>query len=382
MKTTAREMFNTLTGTYAEALNRLSPNGWSPFPLFVNCILTYACNMECPFCVAGPGRDHFPHVSMRAESWKRILEQMPRWTLLGFSGGEIFCHPEMYEILHHAARRNRIVFVTNGISFNDRSVDRLIRMGARKLWNNGLVQIGVSINEPIDGFATCVSLLEEKIRTFDRLAAERRRQGRTYPRLELKVLIRDDTAPFLDLFAQAVRSPSVDSVTFQMQTSQLFFCYLALDPNDRNRVEALRKYKDGRGGAIQFHRTKELKDSLSRLEALPRFIRERVSFLPPIHHNHYMDHYSGNIDLSRFYCTNPWMHIMIDPNGVAFQCMNAEGIDLKRVRFRTAWNDPRLRAFRLEVRERETFPRCAGCCFLQPLSRSVGKPSRPWNEGC
>jgi len=80
-----------------------------------------------------------------------------------------------------------------------------------------------------------------------------------------------------------------------------------------------------------------------------------------------LDHYSGNIDLPRFYCTNPWMHIIIDPNGVAFQCFNAEGIDLKKNRFRTAWNDPRLRTFRLEVREKKTFPRCEGCCFLQPL---------------
>jgi hypothetical protein len=166
-----------------------------------------------------------------------------------------------------------------------------------------------------------------------------------------------------------------------MQTSQLFFCYLALNPNDRNRLEALQKYKEGKGVPIRFERMNELEETFTRLAALPRFIRERVSFLPPIHASHYMDHYSGNMDLSRFYCTNPWMHIMIDPSGVAFQCMNAEGIDLKRVRFRTAWNDPRLRAFRLEVRERKTFPRCAGCCFLQPLSRSAGEPSRPWNEG-
>ncbi len=360
-------MFNTLTGTYAEGLNRLSRNGWSPFPLFVNCILTYACNMECPFCVASPGRLHFPDVSMGAEHWKGIIEQIPRWTLLGFSGGEIFSHPEMYEILQHASRRNRIVFVTNGISFNDRSIDRFTRMGAKNLWNSGLVQIGVSVNEAIDGPAQCRSILEEKIRIFDRLAAERQRQGKTYPRLELKVLIRDETAPFLDLFAQAVRSPSVDSVTFQMQTSQLFFCYLGLDPNDRHRVEALRKYKDGKGVPVRFERIEELQDSFSRLAALPRFIRDRVSFLPPIPPADFMDHYSGKIDLSRFYCTNPWMHIMIDPNGVAFQCFNAEGIDLKKSRFRAAWNDPRLRAFRLKVREKKTFPRCEGCCFLQPL---------------
>jgi len=111
----------------------------------------------------------------------------------------------------------------------------------------------------------------------------------------------------------------------------------------------------------------ELKASFSRLAGLPRFIRDRVSFIPPIHPTHVMDHYSGNLDLSRFYCSNPWMHILIDPNGVAFQCLNPEGIDLKKHRFRTAWNDPRLRAFRLEVREKKTFPRCAGCCFLQPL---------------
>jgi MoaA/NifB/PqqE/SkfB family radical SAM enzyme len=368
----ARETFNKLTGTYAQGLNRFSPNGWSPFPLFVNCILTYACNMECPFCVAGPGRVHYPHLSMPADSWKRILDQIPRWTLLGFSGGEIFCHPEMYPILQQAARRNRIVFVTNGISFDDRSTDRIIRMGAKNLWNSGLVQIGISINEAIDGPERCASVLKEKIELFERLADERRRQGRNYPRLELKVLIRDDTAPFLDLLAQAVRYPSVDSVTFQMQTSQLFFCYLALDPNDRHRVETLRRYKDGQGNPIRFEHLEELENAFARLAALPRFIRERVGFLPPLHRNHYLDHYSGNPDLSRFHCTNPWMHIMIDPNGVAFQCMNAEGVDLKRIPFRTAWNDPRLRAFRVEVRDRKTFPRCAGCCFLQPLPGSSG----------
>ncbi len=323
--------------------------------------------MECPFCLAGHGRHQNPTVHTGAEQWKAILDQIPNVTLIGFSGGEIFCHPNMYEILQHGAKRHRTVAVTNGTSFDDRTIPSFIRLGAKRVWDKGLIQIGISVNEPMDSQEQCRIILEEKIRLFDRLAQERKRQGKSFPSLELKVLVREETAPYLDLFAMALHSSSIDAVTFQMVSSQMFFCYLGLDPTDRERAASLQNYKHETPEPIRFARLNELKDSFDRLSQLPESIRKRTSFLPPIPMQDFLDYYADRLDPGRFSCTNPWVHVLIDPNGVAIQCFNSDGVDLKRLRFKKAWNERPLRDFRKQIRHQKIFNRCPGCCFMTPL---------------
>jgi len=288
-------------------------------------------------------------------------------TILGFSGGEIFCHPEVYEIMERASSRHRTVLVTNGTMFRIESIPRLIAMGARNLWSRGLVRIGISVNEEFDGEEQFKALLKKKIQVFDRLSEERRHQGKRLPQFELKIPIRENTAPYLDEIATAVQDTSIEAVTFQVLTSQAFCCFLGLDPTDRTAIESFLSSKEQAPEPIPFRRIEALRTSLSRLASLPRSTRNSINFLPAIPESDVLAYYEGRMDLSKFRCTSPWIHWMIDPAGIAFHCIHPEGINLNKEPFLAAWSDPRMRAFRREIRDRRVFPCCTGCCFITHL---------------
>jgi len=363
----SRRFYNAFTNSYARLISAICRSGHSPFPLVVNCILTYDCNMTCPFCISDAGRKRAPKASINAEKWANIFRQIPSLTVIGFSGGEVFCHPQVHEILRYASIGHRTAIVTNGTFLDDETVHRLVQLGAQNFLKKGLVQIGISVNEDIDGYEKCKAVLDEKIRIFEKLASEKSRQKKRFPQLELKVLIRDDVAPFLDLFASAIQYSPIEAVTFQMLTTQAFSCFTGFDINDRNQIEAMRNYKDKAPGLNKFSKIAELEKSFERLLSLPKSIRNKIGFLPPISIKDFLDYYRGEMNPDKFFCVSPWMHWTIDPYGVAYQCINPEGIDLKEIPFRKAWNDPKMRALRREVREKKLFNRCLGCCFLTPI---------------
>jgi MoaA/NifB/PqqE/SkfB family radical SAM enzyme len=366
MKVSARGLFNQVTAAYGGTVRALFRGGSSPWPLFVSCFVTYDCNLSCPFCLARGARHAYCGPTLSPAQWGEIFRQIPSITLLGFSGGEALCHPRIGEILGIAAAGHRIALVTNGVALDDPVAADLAALGAKGPLRAGLVQVGVSINEPLADERACRDVLAGKLAVLGRIARERRRLGRRFPLLELKVLVRDDTAPHLAVFAEAARDARVDEVTFQMLNAQRYAADLGLDPADRPSVEALRRYHDTAPGPVAFTRTRELRESLARLASLPA-AHAPVVFQPGVSPEQFAAHYEGRMDMGTVGCINPWVHVLIDPGGVAYQCFNAEGVDLKATPFRTAWNTPGFRAFRRELRRRRIFPCCAGCCFLRAL---------------
>ena len=366
MKLSARHLFGLVTGGYAGALGRFSPGGHSPLPLIVNCLLTFECDMACSFCVSRVGKGKKPRSELTAAQWQAIFRQVPRVSLLGFSGGEIFCHPEVRPILGHASRRHRIALVTNGLTLDEPTVTWLVGLGADRLMRRGLVNLGISLNEPVEGESSLRGILASKLELFERVHRERTAQGKRFPKLELKVPIQDGVAGYLDVLADAARRPSVDAVTFQMLTGTEFVYFLGIDPK-RAEAELGSDYEMRSTPSAPFSDVDALRDSLLRLSRLPASVRARVNFLPEIDSAEFPGYYEGRMNPRRYRCTNPWMHCVIDPYGVTWQCLNTAGIDLLEVSLKQAWNDPRMRAFRVKVDREGPFPACAGCCFLLPI---------------
>jgi hypothetical protein len=361
----ARRIFNALTHAYGR-IGRLASNGAAPPPLFVNCVVTFDCNMACPFCFARTGRSQLRGSPLAAAQWAQIIRQIPAYALLGFSGGEAFCHPQFRDIFAAAGERHRFVLVSNGRAIDETVAAELAALGAESLRRKGLVQVGISINEPLADEQACRAALAEKLHVFGRLARHRLSRGRRFPRLEMKVVIRDETAPHLAVFAGALESPDVDAVTFQMLSNQRFAYYLGTDPADRPAVDALRDYRNTPPEPLAFAALDGLRESFARLASLPKAARRRINFLPDLPPEKYVAYYEGRMNLADFRCGNPWVHLLIDPAGVARQCFNPDGADLTATPLRAAWNAPSFREFRRDLRARGSFPCCAGCCFLTP----------------
>ncbi|MHC4258790.1 MAG: radical SAM protein [Planctomycetota bacterium] len=81
--------------------------------------ITSRCNLDCPVCIAGAGRNW----DMSVEEFRLMIDKLIRAErqidVLNLSGGEPLLHPQLFEILDEALSRSEIVRVTistNGLA--------------------------------------------------------------------------------------------------------------------------------------------------------------------------------------------------------------------------------------------------------------------------
>ncbi|TLY40326.1 MAG: radical SAM protein, partial [Nitrospirae bacterium] len=93
--------------------------------------LTYRCNLHCVHCYTDPYNDRkfFPRELTLTEI-KRIIDEMAELEILylNLTGGEIFTHPNFFEIYDYAYRKGFLLMLyTNGTIFTQAIIDRLKR---------------------------------------------------------------------------------------------------------------------------------------------------------------------------------------------------------------------------------------------------------------
>jgi len=91
--------------------------------------LTYRCNLHCVHCYTDPynRREFFPRELTLTEI-KRIIDEMADLEILylNLTGGEIFTHPNFFEIYDYAYRKGFLLMLyTNGTIFTQAIIDRL-----------------------------------------------------------------------------------------------------------------------------------------------------------------------------------------------------------------------------------------------------------------
>ncbi|MGH7206011.1 MAG: radical SAM protein [Nitrospiraceae bacterium] len=91
--------------------------------------LTYRCNLHCVHCYTDPYNDRqfFPRELSLGEI-KRILDEMADLEILylNLTGGEIFTHPNFFDIYNYAYRKGLLLMLyTNGTIFTQAIIERL-----------------------------------------------------------------------------------------------------------------------------------------------------------------------------------------------------------------------------------------------------------------
>jgi MoaA/NifB/PqqE/SkfB family radical SAM enzyme len=94
--------------------------------------LTYRCNLHCRHCYTDPynSKDFFPRELTLVEI-HRLLDEMQEIGIvwLNLTGGDIFMHPQFFEIYEAAVRKGFLLqLYTNGTLFTKAAIDRLRHM--------------------------------------------------------------------------------------------------------------------------------------------------------------------------------------------------------------------------------------------------------------
>ena len=102
-----------------------NPNGWIE--------ITTHCNMECPLCYRGIGRDDFMPEHRNLENIKDEiieLERLRNCQIISISGGEPLMHPDIYDVVRFIRKRKMLPFIqTNGLLLNKNKIKELRQAG-------------------------------------------------------------------------------------------------------------------------------------------------------------------------------------------------------------------------------------------------------------
>lgn len=100
-------------------------------PLTANLLLSYRCNLHCPFCFENSARA-LHNKELTTEQWCALIDELSKMKVLHImlTGGEIFFHPGIWEILDHIVRgKMRYKLITNGTLINEDTVKKIKELG-------------------------------------------------------------------------------------------------------------------------------------------------------------------------------------------------------------------------------------------------------------
>ncbi|HUT02555.1 MAG TPA: radical SAM protein [bacterium] len=370
------DLYRRLIGLYAKLPYYLSPKKALP-PLQAFFEVTYRCNLRCEMCQF---TDFFEQnlkavktlVELSLDEIRGIIQQVPRYSLLSFSGGEPFVRHDIMDILTAASSRNPTHVITNGTLVDEDKARRLVELGAGALGRKGLILVGVSIHgdEALhDEITGTRGSYAKAIRTLEMLRYYRDRRGKRYPLINLKTVITHKTLPHLGYMFDLANRLGADICNLLTMNSALdFYCRLArLENVDRIRAWA-------NTPAVPEKLDEELLDSTlrsleERAAASPVQLRLSPQGIP---RQELVDFHKGRLNLARYVCYMPWSKVFISAYGDVLICFNQWVGNLRESSLKELWTAPKMMRFRQMLKDAGIFPACAGCCQSE---YSAGPPS-------
>ena len=317
-------------------------NGYSPFPLHIDVMLTLRCNLACKICVERKPefRDFLApywEPEMPLEKWKDIIRDMNKSFFkpnLHIQGGEIGMYEGYLELTAFAKQLGfRCTYVTNGTSLA-RDAAEIVSMGVNVILVSidGPRQVHDSIRGP--------GVFDAAVQGIRAINEQKRVQGKKKPQVFVNCAINPYNQHILASYIDTVKEWDVNYITY--------LHYLFPDSEmDTHNIDV--EHLVAEMGRIQ---TKAAQNNI------------KVNYYPHLKVDQVAAYYLQPGDQVGQNCLSPWLRMIITPNGKVISCksfvigdLNAEGATVRGI-----WNDERFRAFRKKLARNNLLPGCGRCC--------------------
>lgn len=340
-------------------------NGYALPPLHVFFELTYKCNLRCSMCQFLPLIEDYNSLpdsknELTTEEIKGIINQLPKYSLITFTGGEVFLRKDFFDILEYACRRNKCHIITNGTLITEDIAKRLIDEGCEDIFKKGLVLIAVSL-EGVDDVHDKIVAKEGSFRKaaegIKLLIKYRNERKKTYPLINISTVMSPDNIGTFSEMVKIADELDVDIISFLTMNTYPFSerfkgisieeikgyspCPLSIDKNQLNR---------------------EMNSVLSMIGKTRAQIRFSPSGVPV---SNIMKFYEGAESTKNYRCFSPWSKAAITSTGDVVPCINYKFGNLREKSFKEVWNGKEAVRFRRSLKEDSAFPVCLGCCMLE-----------------
>lgn len=344
-------LYNIILKCYGNVTSIL-PFGYALPPVHIYYDVTKDCNLNCSFCISrhlkqyNTINDISDNNSMLV--FKSLIKQLPKFSLLSFTGGEPLMSPKFLDIAKCASTSHRTSLITNGTLISDTVAKDLVKIGAATLISKGLIAIDVSLhgNREIHNLSVgnnaAYDLATEGIR---RVIYYKKRERKKYPIVNLRCIINPHNYTLLKDMLEVGKELGVDIYTFS-----LLSCI-----GSQFLSEGFRECID----------SDVLKDELNGLFEKARECKLEIWFSPselPIFE--IVRYYSKKTNLSQYRCVFPWSRAVVSFNGDFLICRRYLIGNLKQQRFIKLWNNISSRKFRLHLKRSILTEDCLGCCGM------------------
>jgi radical SAM protein with 4Fe4S-binding SPASM domain len=321
-------------------------NGYSPFPLNIDLILTMRCNLACDFCVCRQEGNAdivsaFRAPELSPEDWIDIVKDIKRSFYfrpnLNLLGGEPLIYKGYLDIAAFIKQEGfRCSYTTNGV-FLKRDAEEIVSIGV------DVIAVSIDGAREVHNSIRGAGVFEkaaEGIRTINEMKMT---QGKKAPRIFLACTISGDSHGHLSDLIDVAEELGIDYVNFlhlQFPDSEMGLHDIDVDAliseMDRVKIKAADK-------------------------------NVAVNFYPYLKTSQILTYYLQPSDHLGTGCISPWMRMVIVPNGKVIPCgdyvigdVRAEGATIKGI-----WNSDEFRAFRQRLSRNKLLPDCERCCRMQ-----------------
>lgn len=275
---------------FTKVLNTKSIRG----PLFISWLVTYDCNAFCKFCSTHILKKRF-QTEVGLERSLEIAHEIgkAKTFAVGFTGGEVFLYPHLFEIIKVLKKYNVIVYiVTNGLMLKEK---------AEEIIDANVDYIVVSIDsnraEEHNAMRNAHGLFEKIIEGIDHLKSRRK----------IRPLIKSTTV------VSRYNLMKLDEI---LKYLEAIVDISSIQPVVGGYVSGPHGKSDGSMQAFMFDCTEQkYVDEIFRrvIQNNPDFNSKYFKLIP--------DYWFHRDDLiKRIHCWSPFLRLQILPNGDVFHC--------------------------------------------------------------
>ena len=332
--------------------------------------VTYRCNLRCNMChslslIRGSQTFDSKRKELTSGQINKIIHQLPRNTLITFTGGEPFLREDMIDILSESCKSYKCHIITNGTLINQKTANSMVELRTRSLMTPGLMMVGFSIEGPEkihDEIVAKKGSFQKAITAITLLQSQKKELHSPYPMIHLTTVITSRNASHLKYIYSLAKDLELD------------YCNLVLE----NTFEFARNQQINNFSTLYQsppHPAKidpePLRSQLDQLEGLASLNSSpKIRFSPvKINHQEIAKHFSMGLNPKDYRCFAPWVKIGFSAFGDVYCCPHIKIGNTLENNYDTLWNSIPYKTFRKKLKKEKHFPRCPGCC----LSEYVGK---------
>jgi len=315
--------------------------GYSPFPLHLDLVLTWRCNLACPMCNLRQ-EEHvrafapFHGRELTTADWCHLLDDVKRSfpfrPNINLLGGEPTLYAGYLEIATHAKQAGfRCTFVTNGTTLA-RDAERLVATGV------DVITVSLDGDEALHDRIRGKGVYRRAVEGIRRVQEARRASGLHRPRLFMATAISGANYNQLSALVEMAHALGLEALTF---------LHLQFPDSDlaTHGIEVPR-----------------LLEEMARAEERARALGLPTHFYPYLKKERVPTYYLEPADHLGRHCLSPWLRMSILPEGTVVACENHVIGQWGEGTLRAIWNGPRMRAFRKRLAQKGTMPSCGRCC--------------------